>query len=507
MSKIKRTLCAFLAGLLIVITPVRAYAFAPAIPLAAGTFAIGNLLAVAGVCVGVSAVVILIGTWDDADTYAAQGAARKLGTYAQRVYDNARSASSDIAIKYQAIEQTLISIMTATWGAVISGILAIASDIRSFLFSLEGYGTTTMTVPASYPGLHDDAYISSVVFDAVRVRPLNPAGSYINNPDNGFVMSGFYSSSWAGYSYIQNWYKPLALTVYGVYNPLSSRLEFYTADADNKPISYTMFYTYDYISESGAYRWDDYSTNYGKISYCTVSNQYIGGVPFQVFRTLEGLESYLNTGDTAGLIDKTAEGMQTVDVESVNTGVADLPITDVLEDVITLPVDDVIATDKWGALQDAFTNADVGVIDKIIADNIGIVDVPVDPDIPVGDVATLDDVCRQLQDIPGAIADSILGRIKVPQEIEIKSLPKIVITKFPFCIPFDVAYLVESLVSVKEVPRIDIPIKFDYLNFHYDRTFVVDMSEWQTAVDVFRIMQDLLFVAGLIVVTRNLIRG
>lgn len=86
-------------------------------------------------------------------------------------------------------------------------------------------------------------------------------------------------------------------------------------------------------------------------------------------------------------------------------------------------------------------------------------------------------------------------------------MPSSISDKFPFCIPFDVAYLVKAMNASAEVPRFELPFKIHYQSFNYEHTFVVDMSEWDVAVKILRTMLDLLFIAGLISVTRDMIRG
>lgn len=511
MHKFKRTFCSLLAAFLIIITPVRAYAFAPAIPLAAGSFAAGSLLAVAGVCVGVSAVSVLIGTWDDRDTYMVQGAANKLGSYAQYVYDNARSTTASVAAKYKVLENTLIELMSATWGSVITGILSLASNIREYIMNLVGYGTTSLQVPLNTSGLRSDNFVSSSSCPGIRYSLYGSAGYYINNPDNGFVMSSYVEAGFSNAISAYNFYKPLAVLVYGVYNAVNSTVVFYTS-SDGKAVQYEMFYINDDFRPDGSY-YSDYSNglNYGYLGAVRCAPQYVGNIPFKVFRTLEGLQSYLDTGSLTDVYTPVPEGMQTVDVEAVNTGIAELPITSVVDDVITLPVDGDIAAEKWGALQDAFAGDDVSAIDKAIADNIGVTDVPVNPDISIPDEGTntgdLADVIERVDGLPVSIADELFNRLNDSENESLNTLPDAMSKKFPFCIPFDVAHLVSTLVSTKQVPVFDIPIKFDYLNFKYDRTFVVDMSVYDPAVKTLRVMLDLWFVAGLLSVTRNLIRG
>ena len=82
---------------------------------------------------------------------------------------------------------------------------------------------------------------------------------------------------------------------------------------------------------------------------------------------------------------------------------------------------------------------------------------------------------------------------------------------FPFCIPFDIAYCVNKFhVSVGSAPVIHIPIVYPralqgILGESYD--VVIDFNEYVALRNVIRYFILLLFIIGLMQVTRNLIRG
>lgn len=75
---------------------------------------------------------------------------------------------------------------------------------------------------------------------------------------------------------------------------------------------------------------------------------------------------------------------------------------------------------------------------------------------------------------------------------------------FPFCIPFDLIRAVKVLSVEGEAPRYEIPFQIPGL---VDYTFVIDMAEFETVVEIFRVLETLGFIIGLILITRNLIRG
>ena len=93
-------------------------------------------------------------------------------------------------------------------------------------------------------------------------------------------------------------------------------------------------------------------------------------------------------------------------------------------------------------------------------------------------------------DLPsGAVGDNL--------EADLKSI-------FPFCIPFDLIACIKGLVADPEAPVWNIKIP---MPMNYTWAITIDMSDYDGVVRIFRIGEDLLFIVGLIVITRNLIRG
>lgn len=76
---------------------------------------------------------------------------------------------------------------------------------------------------------------------------------------------------------------------------------------------------------------------------------------------------------------------------------------------------------------------------------------------------------------------------------------------FPFCIPFDLYYLIDFLNAEPE------PLKFDYTisfgGLFDDYTVHIDLSAFNTVAQIFRIMMVIVFAIFLILKTRDLIRG
>lgn len=84
------------------------------------------------------------------------------------------------------------------------------------------------------------------------------------------------------------------------------------------------------------------------------------------------------------------------------------------------------------------------------------------------------------------------------------SLPKLIISKFPFCIPFDVANMVGQLNAEPEPLVIRIPVKItDRISTQY---ITIDFSQYESIIQVVRWGIYALFLAGLAYATRNYIK-
>ena len=80
---------------------------------------------------------------------------------------------------------------------------------------------------------------------------------------------------------------------------------------------------------------------------------------------------------------------------------------------------------------------------------------------------------------------------------------------FPFCLPFDLIDLVKALSVEPVAPKWEIPIKFKYGTVvDYKQTFVLDMKDYESVVKIFRTLETIGFIVGLIMITRNqMIKG
>lgn len=76
---------------------------------------------------------------------------------------------------------------------------------------------------------------------------------------------------------------------------------------------------------------------------------------------------------------------------------------------------------------------------------------------------------------------------------------------FPFCIPFDLVDCFRLFNSKPETPCVKFPIHFGIVDKDY--TFVIDLKDFDNVALVCRSMFLILFIVGLVLATRSLIRG
>lgn len=137
-------------------------------------------------------------------------------------------------------------------------------------------------------------------------------------------------------------------------------------------------------------------------------------------------------------------------------------------------------------------------------DGVKVPDIPFD--IPVDQTSgkPMDDTGTDTDNPskPGEGTDTDKPSVNWPSAGDI-SLPKLIISKFPFCIPFDVARLIGLLEADPKTPIFHVPLKVGTI---LDEEIVLDLSQWDNAVRIIRWGELIVFVAGLVLVTRNYIK-
>lgn len=170
------------------------------------------------------------------------------------------------------------------------------------------------------------------------------------------------------------------------------------------------------------------------------------------------------------------------------------PFSDVVDDTgcVSVPSDDIIGSNPTDTVVDYPVSTDV----QDSADY---------PKTDVDDPSWTDEKPQDTPDKPYQdILDDQSGSF-YPAAMDISEL-------FPFCIPFDIYYLVQKFtVQQGEAPVLTIPIVYPRAiqtamgSDHYD--VVIDFNDYITLRNIIRIFLLLLFIIGLMQITRNLIRG
>lgn len=510
-ARLRRGFCICFAAFFLVSVPVRSYG-ASLVVAAAGTYATKTLLAACGVAAGTAMITALLGSWDDEDTYAVLGAAKKLGSFAQKIYDGARDSANERMEYYQQLEETLLALVTSAWGDAVSGVSALAAELKDFLSYCYGYGSsgTTWAIPTVQANnVWGETEWSTLNFCPLPTTPTYMVPYMASSSDWTLFLTLYTKTSYTGVMEVLNLYYYNTKDIFGVYNPVTHVMTTYQRNAEEK--SYSDYYVsvyYAYLYSTGKLYYSIQSTNFWETRTFDCDPEDAGLLSFPVFSSLADAEVYVSTGSTENAY---INGTVPVEVDTFREEVA----TGTIADVLTFPASAEEAAEKLGVLENIYADAGVADLEDALTDTgltVTITDVPAVPDdtdddevIAGGEASILDAVTA----LPGEIADAIadLFTIDAEEAEEQLSLPAIICSKFPFCIPFDFIHLVQVLSAEKEVPRFEIPIKFDYAFLHYDETFVVDMSEFDSAIAIFRIMLDLLFCSSLIFATRGLIRG
>ena len=154
----------------------------------------------------------------------------------------------------------------------------------------------------------------------------------------------------------------------------------------------------------------------------------------------------------------------------------------------------------------AYTKDDVAAPYPIGDDGVKVPEIPFDIPVdqtsgkPMEDTGTDTDTPSKPGE--GTDTDKPSDSVNWPSAGDI-SLPKLIISKFPFCIPFDVARLIGLLEADPKTPVFHVPLKVGTI---LDEEIVLDLSQWDNAVRIIRWGELIVFVAGLVLVTRNYIK-
>ncbi len=260
---------------------------------------------------------------------------------------------------------------------------------------------------------------------------------------------------------------------------------------------------YAYNKSNGIKASTDYSgmqqrsyTNYGTYvsSTATVVTNVMGGTLLYIS---SGIKIYSSWADyVAGNPPITLEGED------------DYPAVTTVDEVNKL-------WEKYGDLAnlDARTGAGSlvkeGILDiPVVGENelAGVIDgtIALDDALPYALVDTVEDVVIDDAYVDDAVPDTPWEEIDYGDN-EPYIITGDLTTLFPFCIPFDLIRVFKLFKAEAKAPYWEIPIKSD--NFNIDYTFKIDFSQFETLAQVFRILEVVGFILGLVLVTRALIKG
>lgn len=153
---------------------------------------------------------------------------------------------------------------------------------------------------------------------------------------------------------------------------------------------------------------------------------------------------------------------------------------------------------------------DADAVTDLPLEEDGSLTVSIPQDLPVDDTTSLPvtDSLAQGDVIAGTVDPPVPPDPPTPPAVDGLDgfkLPELITTKFPFCIPFDVLRTVQMLSAPAETPVFKIPFKADFIGV--DEEITIDFSQFDTLAAIMRWMLSALFLLGLIMATRNLIKG
>lgn len=176
------------------------------------------------------------------------------------------------------------------------------------------------------------------------------------------------------------------------------------------------------------------------------------------------------------------------------------PSNDYLVRMPDIPSVDTATGDVTYPNDSAFTKDAVAAPYPIGDDGVKVPDIPFDIPVdqtsgkPMDDTGTDTDTPSK----PGEGTDTV----DWPTSSDL-SLPKLIITKFPFCIPFDIANMIGLLEAEPKAPVFKMPLKIGTV---VNEEITLDLDQFSDVIRIIRWGELILFVAGLALVTRNYIK-
>lgn len=490
MKVIRRFVCLSLVAVLLLSYPLTAFAASPSVALDPKKYVIGLLLDACGLEISTEALSSWVGNITGYEEYVELGKKGQLGAYSQWIYDVKIAHQTEIDKAREEFQDSfgwMIDLDSAKWGDDITladGALESAyAGIKDWLSTFPAYGTGEKRYSLGY-----NTSIDRPPFDYL------PDVVYLGEVKRGLT--------YLQYGYLRY---PLEDVVGYIDGDHCTLYNVHTLER----INYTnVHYTFD----DGV--WSFYSLgNFAKVPYNIIYDK----IP--IFKDRATAFDYMEAVNMPGSAIKTIPVNYPanfgINADGVNMELQKTVVSG-LGNTISLPADETIAKQQLEGID--MSNAVDEILKAIVDAGLVLspgVDIP-DESETTGDgtdtetKATLASILAKIEAIPAtieAMLDKKLDSGNTDDDVENMKLPTSIADKFPFCIPFDLIYLVKAMNASSEVPRFELPFKIHYQDINYEHTFVVDMSDWDAAVKILRTMLDLLFVAGLISTTRELIRG
>ncbi len=529
MKTLRRVVSLFLVTVLLLSFPLTSFAASAAVP-SVSEYIFDTLLSANGIDTTLTGVKSWLGSWTGYDDYLEKGKRGELGAYSQWLY-NRQYTGENAEIKAKAREQIdeMTRWMNMDWadvggkdiklaaGTLNGWVDGVKGTVADYATSIKGYLSTF------------SAYGSAALDYIKELVPVVENTEHWTKP-SAYGKCIYHYTSESGYLYHHYHFLPawlgssdIAVGFLDGYNSSTAkwtvRFKYLSNTAPTigsvKPLSlYGCRILYDI--ETGAYKT---SANYNitTTSGTDLLAVDIQSYPIPIFNSEAAATAYLTDKSMENIMNQEAFG---VPVVGVNQDAQTLE-PKVVPSVITLPQTGEKAAELMDALSDAMDRIDeleaalknAGFAIEWGADVVVPTVAPTDVPIEGEDTetkTTLAAILAKVEAIPATIEAMLNNKLEpgdTDEDVENMKLPTSIADKFPFCIPFDVIYLVKAMNASSEVPRFELPFKIHYQNINYEHTFVVDMTEWDAAVKILRTMLDLLFIAGLISTTRELIRG
>lgn len=262
--------------------------------------------------------------------------------------------------------------------------------------------------------------------------------------------------------------------------------------------------------------------NIKPIDFFSANSTELHGTNIPIFSSISTMQEYLKNGtltkasDWKNVVrDGLFDGYTFDDCFNMVIG-NDLPI-DVPVPVpgdTTEDVDDVVVGKPTSDIIDRDGDLDKVRVGDATGELVGVVGIPVDG-IGLGEVATpyvgvpgvypVDTVTGEIIGTDTPIDDVTPGIVPdLNGDYTITGLDEV----FPFCVPFDLIALFNTLEAEPEAPNFKFPLPVPTKNGGFKLQYIeVDLSDFDTAARVLRAMELLVFCVGLTLVTRKLIRG